>query len=460
MMQIQWNQANQYQQLNGQFVNNMYKTNESQSLLTRRRMLEAQDQERETDAARMTISKEAMELSRKVREMERAQQTLPAEKTGEENSSPELTDEELYDELVFQVRVWGDATANIRNQYDHKETKELAEKRAAALTELQKLEQLQKSEASKQEKEAQKAAELAAIQQEEVNKKSSELIMMIESFEEQDDEEQAEKTSDQEDTQKTETESNSRLMEGKIGASAAKRELGMLGTISQMEASSEHNLMTNIESIQGLLDERGSIYKMNNEPSIPIQEKIKAMSDYVATLVNPDMIRQHFEERIEAETDENARKKLSKMYNYFMRLDMKNGIENLSNERAYALQEKRNAKDLRIAHMGIRHLVMAEQQKKDLQSLFDEDNILRTQGQGSIADHTQDVAERLQEKLDERDQVDEKEPEEQIEKETIEEILAEKQTIDMARDAMELTYVTLEDHKKEIPAYQQNIEEK
>lgn len=143
-----------------------------------------------------------------------------------------------------------------------------------------------------------------------------------------------------------------------------------------------------------------------------------------------------------------------------MRLDMKNGIENLSNERAYALQEKRNAKDLRIAHMGIRHLVMAEQQKKDLQSLFDEDNILRTQGQGSIADHTQDVAERLQEKLDERDQVDEKEPEEQIEKETIEEILAEKQTIDMARDAMELTYVTLEDHKKEIPAYQQNIEEK
>lgn len=280
-MQVQWNQTNSFQQLNSQFVNNTYKTKESQSLLTRRRMLEAQDQAKETDAVRMTISGEAMELSRQVKEMERAQQAQTLEQIGGQSTSPELTEEDLYDELVLQMRIWGDATANIRNQYDHKETKELAEKRAAALTQLQNLEQLQKSEAIKQEKEAQKAAELAAMRQEEVNKKSSELIMMIESFEEQKyDEEQAEETSDQKDTQETETNSNNSLLEGKIGVSAAKRELGMLGTISQMEASGEYNLMTNIESIQGLLDERRSIYRMNNEPSISIQEKIKAMSDY------------------------------------------------------------------------------------------------------------------------------------------------------------------------------------
>ena len=173
-------------------------------------------------------------------------------------------------------------------------------------------------------------------------------------------------------------------------------------------------------------------YKMNDEPSIHIQEKIKAMSDYVATLVNPDMMRQYFGERIGAETDENARKKLSMMYDYFMSLDMKNGIENLSKERAYALQEKRNAKDLRIAHMGSRHLVMAEQQKKELQSLFDEDDILRAQGQGSIADHTEDIAERLQEKLDERDQIEEREPieEEPIEEQTTEEILSEEEKLE------------------------------
>lgn len=427
-MQVQWNQVNSFRQLNGQLVNNTYKTKESQSLLTRRRMLEAQEQAKETDAAKMTISGEAMKLSQQVMEMERAQQTQTLEQIEGESTSPELTEEDLYDELVLQMRVWGDATANIRNQYDHEETKELAEKRAAALTELQKLEQLRKSEAGKQEKEAQKAAELAAIRQEEVNKKSSELIMMIESFEKQEDgEEQAEETSDQKDTQETETESNNSLLEGKIGASAAKRELGMLGTISQMEASGAHNLMTNIESIQGLLDERRSIYKMNNEPSISIQEKIKAMSDYVATLVNPDMMRQYFGERIEAETDEKAKKKLSMMYDYFMSLDMKNGIENLSKDRAHALQEKRNAKDLRIAHLGSRHLAMTAQQEKELQSLFDEDDILRAQGQGSVADHTEDIAERLQEKLDERDHVDEKEP---IEEETTEEILSEKERLE------------------------------
>ncbi len=409
-------------------VNNTYKTNESQSLLTRRRMLETQEQAKATDAVRMTISGEAMELSRKVREMERAT------RTDIEHISSELAEEDLYDELVLQVRIWGDATANIRNQYDYEETKELAEKQAAALTELQKLEQLQKSEISKQEKEAQKAAELAAVQQEKVNKKSSELIIMIESFEEQEnDEEQSERTFDQKDTQEKKTESNSNLMEGKIGASAARRELGMLGTISQMEESAEYNLMTNIQSINGLLDERNSIYKMNNEPSIGIQEKIKAMSDYVATLVNPEMMQQYFDERIGTESDENTREKLSMMYDYFMSLDMKNGIENLSKDRAHALQEKRNAKDLRIAHIGSRHLVMAEQQKKELQSLFDEDDILRAQGQGNVADHTEEVTERLQERLDERDRIDE-DNEESIKEETIEEILSKKEQLEKEED--------------------------
>ncbi|MFG6369539.1 MAG: hypothetical protein K1W16_14225 [Lachnospiraceae bacterium] len=427
-MQIQWNQINQFRQLNNQFVNNTYKTNESQSLLTRRRMLETQEQAKATDAVRMTISGEAMELSRKVREMERAT------RTDIEHISSELAEEDLYDELVLQVRIWGDATANIRNQYDYEETKELAEKQAAALTELQKLEQLQKSEISKQEKEAQKAAELAAVQQEKVNKKSSELIIMIESFEEQEnDEEQSERTFDQKDTQEKKTESNSNLMEGKIGASAARRELGMLGTISQMEESAEYNLMTNIQSINGLLDERNSIYKMNNEPSIGIQEKIKAMSDYVATLVNPEMMQQYFDERIGTESDENTREKLSMMYDYFMSLDMKNGIENLSKDRAHALQEKRNAKDLRIAHIGSRHLVMAEQQKKELQSLFDEDDILRAQGQGNVADHTEEVTERLQERLDERDRIDE-DNEESIKEETIEEILSKKEQLEKEED--------------------------
>lgn len=102
------------------------------------------------------------------------------------------------------------------------------------------------------------------------------------------------------------------------------------------------------------------------------------------------------------------------MSQYFMGLDMKEEIKNLSKGRAQALQEKRNAKDLRIAYLGSRHLAMAKRQKKELQELFDEDDILRTQGQDSIANHTQDTAERLEEKLDERDHVDEDELTEEI----------------------------------------------
>ncbi len=89
-----------------------------------------------------------------------------------------------------------------------------------------------------------------------------------------------------------------------------------------------------------------------------------------------------------------------------MNLDMKNEIGSLSESRAQALQKKINARDLRIAHLGSRHLVLAEQREKELQSLFDEDDILRAQGQSGVASRTADVAERLQEKLDDRDHMD------------------------------------------------------
>ena len=81
---------------------------------------------------------------------------------------------------------------------------------------------------------------------------------------------------------------------------------------------------------------------------------------------------------------------------------------------------------------------MAAQQEKELQSLFDENDILRAQGQGSVVDHTEDIAERLQEKLDERDHVDEKEP---IEEETTEEIIENvedaAETVENAEEAIE-----------------------
>lgn len=76
---------------------------------------------------------------------------------------------------------------------------------------------------------------------------------------------------------------------------------------------------------------------------------------------------------------------------------------------------------------------MAEQQKKELQSLFDEDDILRAQGQGNVADHTEEVTERLQERLDERDRIDE-DNEESIKEETIEEILSKKEQLEKEED--------------------------
>ncbi len=405
-MQIPFMQAKQFNQMNSPFVGSAYKADAGVSLRTRRQMMKAEDNAKEAEAVRVTISAEAMELSRKAKELDREQQIQnAAEATGGDHAT-ELTDEELYDELVNQIQIWGDAASGTRRRFDHKETKEMAEERIAALTELQKLEELQKSETVKQQMEAQRAAELASMQQEEINKKSSELIMMIESFEDQDEEGDEENGTKSDDSAQETGDADSSSMDGRIGASAAKSELGMIGTIAQMGASGDYDLAVNDQSIRGLLDERDNIYKMNNETQISVKEKIAAMSDYVATLASPDMMREYFGERIAAESDEGARKKLEAMSEYFMNLDMKNEIGSLSESRAQALQKKINARDLRIAHLGSRHLVLAEQREKELQSLFDEDDILRAQGQSGVASRTADVAERLQEKLDDRDHMD------------------------------------------------------
>lgn len=90
---------------------------------------------------------------------------------------------------------------------------------------------------------------------------------------------------------------------------------------------------------------------------------------------------------------------------YFNSLPMKGGLYALKEDREYALQERITARDLRIAHLGDNHFSMAERQKSELQSVYEE-SILRSLGQNSVLNRMEDISERLQEKLDERDQID------------------------------------------------------
>lgn len=413
----------QFNNFNNHFVSNIYQANPD-SLHKRRRMLAAQDSAKETEAVRVTISAEAMELSKKLKKMEQALQLPEPEETGkpEESGESVLTDEEIYDELLDQVRIWGDEAGKIRYKYAHKETKEMAAQKAAALTELTKLEELRRDETGRLERDAQKAAETASMQQEEINRKNSELIMMLESFEDQEDEEEAAegKEADQDGTKQDETDSAGSMMEGRIGVSAAQREMQMLDTIDRMNRSGDYRIAANDQSIKGILDERKNIYRMNAEGNFSIREKIAAMSDFVGTLANQGTMEELFKKRIDAESDVNAKAKLQAMSDYFRDLDMKNQIGELTEDREFALQEKITARDLRIAHLGSRHLAMAGRQKEQLQALSDEDDILRLQGQGSITGRAEEVAERLQEKLDERDHVDKEADSEEIKKEETE----------------------------------------
>ncbi len=410
-MQIPFYQTNQYSHFNNRFVGSAHGTMNNSSLHARRRMMEAQDAAQETESVRVTISGEAMALARQAKAMERLEQYANAgaatetdgAETGEGSGEPvQLTDEEIYDELLNQVNIWGDKSYALRHDFNHQETAQMAEKRAAALTEMQKLEEMQKSEIGRLQRDAQKAAEQASMQQEEISKKSSELIMMIESFEDQDEEEAkaAEGAGD------GDTESSGNLMEGEPGAMAAKGEMGMLDSLNGMDQSSTFRIEASDHSIKAVEAERLNIYRANDAKNFTIKERIAEMSDYVIALASNEEVKASFKERIEKETDPEAKKKLGALMDYFENMEMKNGYRDLKRDREFALQERITARDLRIAHLGNRHLAMAERQEKELQSLFDEDDILRAQGQDGVTGRTEDVAERLQENIDERDHVD------------------------------------------------------
>lgn len=97
------------------------------------------------------------------------------------------------------------------------------------------------------------------MQQEEISKKSSELIMMIESFEDQDEEEAkaAEGAGD------GDTESSGSLMEGEPGAMAAKGEMGLLDSLNGMDQSSTFRIEASDHSIKAVEAERLNIYRAN-----------------------------------------------------------------------------------------------------------------------------------------------------------------------------------------------------
>ena len=413
-MQMQINQAHQFNHFNNHSVKNAYKTDTTVSVYSRRRMIESQEKAQKMEAATMTLSAEAMALIRQEKaawRLEFARSNAPeteaagtAEQSAGEQETVSLTDEELYDELLNQVKIWGDKSDDLLHDYNHKENAEMVEKRLAALNEIRQLAEMQKSEMSKLQQEAQKAAETASMQQEEISRKNSELLMMIESFEEQDEEEI--KGADRgEDTDKEDIEPADNMAEGRFGAVAVRGELGILDTINAIDQSSTDRIEASDHSIKGVELERKNIYRANAAENFTMKEKITAMEDFVCALANNAEMKTSFEQRSSAEEDPAVREKLEAKMRYFNSLPMKGGLYALKEDREYALQERITARDLRIAHLGDNHFGMAERQKSEVQSVF-EANILKSQGQNSVLNRMEDISARLQEKLDECGQID------------------------------------------------------
>ena len=166
-MQMQINQVHSVNHFNNHFATKAYKTDTSVTVLSRRRMIESREAAQKMEAATMTLSAEAMALMRqdaakvplkfaRSSKAPETEETDTSEQKAKEEENVSLTDEELYDELLNQVKIWGDKSNDLLHDYNHKENAEMVEKKLAALNEMRQLAEAQKSEMRKKQQEAQR----------------------------------------------------------------------------------------------------------------------------------------------------------------------------------------------------------------------------------------------------------------------------------------------------------------
>ena len=338
---------------------------------------------------KVTISHEGRKLSEQVSKPQ-VQRSMKAAKVERMLIRQQQQQEDYQDEYSKMVESVNSMIRSVQESNTSAEDVDTIQKKQEALKEMIDLKEQQDKENEQRIKEAESALAAASKQQAEIDRKNKDLLLLLKSLSEDEDEENGSHSSKHSEESKEEQSSIGEKLgqsASELGVSAAKRELQTLGVIQELE-NDGLGLLSNVREM---------------------------ISDINADLINAEEALQDSsiseEDRKQIATEYAKRAMDKATVNYADMLQMK----------AKGLQEKKDAHELKTKHIIINPLGNVGKMQQILMDAS-ADAMLHEEVQGKIDETSQEIEEMVQEEIDKRDHISNGSEEEQ----TPEDLLQEK----------------------------------
>lgn len=310
----------------------------------KRQLLAEESAQKEQEALKTSISAEARSIWDQL-----------------ENAEQSETD---YTKQLLQVE---DTLNEISHNLARTETKATLEEKLKALAELRKLQETKDTDAKKK---AQDLAEKNAKQQDEINQNNSELLMVLECIEklEEDEEAKTNECKPDEESEEKETQNHADMDKeiSEIGVSAIKKDLHMNDTIDAISKSGDEKLAKANEMMHTIRSELENVYRIIEDEQCSLEEKEEAATKFVSMA--------------------------------------RSSYSDLRELRATGLQQKQNAREIKLKYIGSQHLIAAQKAQEEMQAIATT-SVIRQNLQEIVDKYGEQLKDKVKEKIDERNDI-------------------------------------------------------
>lgn len=369
---------------------------------------------------KVTISQEGRKLSEQASKTQ-AQKSMKAAKVDRMLIRQQQQQEDYQDEYSKMLASVNSMIRSVQESNTSAEDVDTIQKKQEALKEMIDLKEQQDKENEQRMDEAESALAAASKQQAEIDRKNKDLLLLLKSFSE--DEENGSHSSKHSGEDKEEQSSIGEKLgqsASELGVSAAKRELQTLGVIQELENDGLGLLSDVREMIGDINAELINAKEALQDSSISEEDRKQMASEYA----------------------QRAMDKATMNYGDMLRM------------KAKGLQEKKDAQELKTKHIVINPL---DDVSKMQQVLMDAsaDAVLREEAQGKIDETSQEIEELIQEEIDKRDHISNSPEEEQTPEDLLQEKLEQEKKEQEALEEKELEKEKLQ--KEELPSKENTI---
>lgn len=369
---------------------------------------------------KVTISQEGRKLSEQASKTQ-AQKSMKAAKVDRMLIRQQQQQEDYQDEYSKMLDSVNSMIRSVQESNTSAEDVDTIQKKQEALKEMIDLKEQQDKENEQRMDEAESALAAASKQQAEIDRKNKDLLLLLKSFsEDEENGSHSSKHSGEDEEEQSSIGEKLGQSASELGVSAAKRELQTLGVIQELENDGLGLLSDVREMIGDINAELINVKEALQDSSISEEDRKQMASEYA----------------------QRAMDKATMNYGDMLRM------------KAKGLQEKKDAQELKTKHIVINPL---DDVSKMQQVLMDAsaDAVLREEAQGKIDETSQEIEELIQEEIDKRDHISNSPEEEQTPEDLLQEKLEQEKKEQEALEEKELEKEKLQ--KEELPSKENTI---